>query len=276
MNAYRDSLKGLAIASLTVCLAACGDKAEAPKPAVSAAQPAPGPGKTAADAAVPNFRKDETYKNVRQRMIRVGWSQYRKPGSDACNGGKCSDFPEMESCDPVRGACKFNWKSGERIATINTLPGAADEDYFDSVSVGLDEGGKKTGLSAADDSFIPAAKEAPGKPSASAEMQFLAGQLGGQRVVDCATITNEAANQLDVTSNDTASLKRISKAMTVAYHQLADSLDGSERSSYSSSYSRRHGPVSGPEGMAFLTSCATDNRVSNVAQGEAIGIGKKE
>jgi hypothetical protein len=275
MNACRDAIKVLTITCLMVCLAACGDKAEAPKPTVNAAQPAPAAGKTAADAAVPNFRKDETYKNVRQRMIRVGWSQYRKPGSDACNGGKCSDFPEMESCDPVRGACKFNWKSGERIATISTLPGAGDEDFFDSVSVGIDEGGKKGGP-AADDSFVASAREAPAKSSASAEMQFLANQLGGQRVVDCATITNEAAYQLDVTSDDTASLKRISKAMATAYNQLAESLDASERSSYSSSYSRRHGPVSGPEGMAFLTSCATDSRVSGVAQGDAVSIGKKE
>src|SRR5277367_584305 len=103
------------LACIVVCLTACGDSDEKKeKKAVQA--PAPAAKAAPGDPVTPTFKKDDTYKTVRQRMIRAGWEAYRKPDAEACDSAKCKEYPELEDCvEAGKGWCKFNWRSGDRI-----------------------------------------------------------------------------------------------------------------------------------------------------------------
>jgi hypothetical protein len=131
------------LAWFAVCLTACGDSDEKKeKKAVQA--PAPAAKAAPGDALTPTFKKDDTYKTVRQRMIRAGWEAYRKADAEACDSAKCKEYPELEDCvEAGKGWCKFNWRSGDRIATIGTVSDGNGGDTFDTISVQfVDKDGK--------------------------------------------------------------------------------------------------------------------------------------
>jgi hypothetical protein len=139
------SLKTALIVGMALAIAACGDSDE--KKEKKDAPPPPATKAGAVEAVTPTFKKDETYKSVRERMIRAGWEAYRKPDAEACDSAKCKTYPELEDCvEAGKGWCKFNWRSGDRIATIGTVSDGNGGDTFDTISVQfVDKDGKMPG-----------------------------------------------------------------------------------------------------------------------------------
>lgn len=79
---------------------------------------------TIAQTATPRFKKGESYKSVRIKMIKAGWSPFRSPDADACGEGdkRCLGRPEMYSCAGTGMAnCSFVWKKGSKFLMILTV-----------------------------------------------------------------------------------------------------------------------------------------------------------
>lgn len=77
-----------------------------------------------AQTGLPKLKKGESYKSVRAKMIRAGWSPFRIPEADKCPDGdaRCKGRPEMYSCAGTGMAnCAFSWKKGNKFVTILTI-----------------------------------------------------------------------------------------------------------------------------------------------------------
>lgn len=75
-------------------------------------------------SAIPNFKKSESYKTVRTKLIKAGWKPYNSPEAGPCAEGdeRCQGRPEMESCAGTGlGNCKFVWKKASRKLAIFTV-----------------------------------------------------------------------------------------------------------------------------------------------------------
>lgn len=77
-----------------------------------------------AQTTTPKFKKGESYKSVREKMIKAGWSPFRSSDADTCGEGdnRCAGRPEMYSCAGTGMAnCAFVWKKGSKYLTILTV-----------------------------------------------------------------------------------------------------------------------------------------------------------
>lgn len=73
---------------------------------------------------LPQFKKGESYTNVRKKMIKSGWKPFRSPNADKCGKGdtRCQGRPEMEACAGTGEAnCAFVWKRKGKIVSIFTI-----------------------------------------------------------------------------------------------------------------------------------------------------------
>lgn len=73
---------------------------------------------------LPEFKKNEDYGSVREKMLRAGWTPHRSKDADKCGEGdeRCEGRPEMQSCAGTGMAnCKFLWKKGEKMLAIFTV-----------------------------------------------------------------------------------------------------------------------------------------------------------
>lgn len=78
----------------------------------------------AAQSGLPQLKKGESYKNVRAKLLKSGWSPFRMADGDACPYGdaRCKGRPEMYSCAGTGMAnCAFAWKKGNKFVTILTI-----------------------------------------------------------------------------------------------------------------------------------------------------------
>jgi hypothetical protein len=84
---------------------------------------------------LPRFRKHESYRTVRIKMLKAGWKPFHAADADPCGDGdtRCAGRPEMTTCSGTGMAfCVFTWKRGRKTATIQT---SGDDASLDSVSV---------------------------------------------------------------------------------------------------------------------------------------------
>lgn len=73
---------------------------------------------------VPTIEPNEPYSQVRQEMLKAGWTPYHSPTSDICSDSdqRCQNRPEMESCAGSGMAnCRFLWAQGGRGVAIFTV-----------------------------------------------------------------------------------------------------------------------------------------------------------
>jgi hypothetical protein len=96
-------------------------------------KPTPAPAPTQIPAQVrnstgtynlPDFKENESYTDVRNKMLASGWIPYHSENADACSefDSRCKDRPEMESCAGTGMAnCRFLWKKDEKITGICTV-----------------------------------------------------------------------------------------------------------------------------------------------------------
>jgi hypothetical protein len=73
---------------------------------------------------LPEFKKNEDYGSVREKLLNAGWTPHRSKDADKCAAGdkRCEGRPEMQSCAGTGMAnCKFLWKKGEKMLAIFTV-----------------------------------------------------------------------------------------------------------------------------------------------------------
>jgi hypothetical protein len=84
---------------------------------------------------MPKFTKGDSYKSVREKLIKAGWTPFKSKDADECRGDdeRCKDFPEMEACAGTGlGNCRYLWKkSGKTLAifTIGESPAYDGQDF---------------------------------------------------------------------------------------------------------------------------------------------------
>ena len=86
------------------------------------------------NSALPAFSSAEPYGVVRTRLITQGWTPYKGPNADTCEGGdkRCEGRPEMESCAGTGlAACKFLWRRDGKTLAVHTI--GEDEAKVDNI-----------------------------------------------------------------------------------------------------------------------------------------------
>lgn len=85
-------------------------------------------------SGLPRFKKHESYKTVRIKMLKAGWKPFHAPDADECDDDeRCVGRPEMTTCSGTGLAfCVFTWKRKGKTATIQT---AGENTVLESYSV---------------------------------------------------------------------------------------------------------------------------------------------
>jgi hypothetical protein len=95
-----------------------------PKPVPAQTQIPPQVQSTTETYNLPDFKENESYTDIRAKMLASGWTPYHSENADTCSefDSRCKDRPEMESCAGTGMAnCRFLWKKDEKITGICTV-----------------------------------------------------------------------------------------------------------------------------------------------------------
>ncbi|HRH43348.1 MAG TPA: hypothetical protein PKY82_17070 [Pyrinomonadaceae bacterium] len=103
---------------------ATGNKAISAENKTAENKPTPETIKSPPIDEMPKFKKGETYKSVREKLIKAGWTPFKSKDADKCLEGdeRCQGFPEMEACAGTGlGNCRYLWKKGGKTLAIFTI-----------------------------------------------------------------------------------------------------------------------------------------------------------
>lgn len=85
----------------------------------------------AAPASAPSFPQSMLYRDVRAKLVEMGWQPFKLPSAEGCTWDNCRDFPETLACYGVgRAPCIFTWKRGKTLLKVVAV-GEGDQ-TFDS------------------------------------------------------------------------------------------------------------------------------------------------
>ena len=78
----------------------------------------------AQSGGLPKFKKNESYKSVRAKMLKAGWKPFHAPDAEECANGdkRCENRPEMQQCaaETDEAPCVFLWKRKGKTFVIQT------------------------------------------------------------------------------------------------------------------------------------------------------------
>ncbi len=84
---------------------------------------------------LPKFRKGDTYKSVRLKMIKAGWKAAPTSEGGKCFDGdeRCKGRPEVEVCAGAgaMAACQFRWKRKGKFVIIWTSGESSSNTVYD-------------------------------------------------------------------------------------------------------------------------------------------------
>ena len=84
-------------------------------------------------SGLPRFKKGESYKTVRAKMLKAKWKPFHAADADECYDGdaRCANRPEMEHCSGTGlGFCAFLWKrKGKTVKIITAGDNAGYQSY---------------------------------------------------------------------------------------------------------------------------------------------------
>lgn len=85
-------------------------------------------------SSLPKFSSGDSYKSVRNKMLKLGWTPYSLPTSEGCPDylySVCGHLPETDSCSGSGvGNCRFLWKKRGKVVVIIT---AGNPKMFQSI-----------------------------------------------------------------------------------------------------------------------------------------------
>lgn len=94
--------------TLALPCAAYAQKSKNPKP------------RSRTTASAPSFPESMLYRDVRPKLMKMGWRPIKLPSAEGCSWENCKDFPETLACYGVgRAPCQYTWErdSSQMIVT---------------------------------------------------------------------------------------------------------------------------------------------------------------
>ena len=89
-------------------------------------------GRASVPQTLPKFRSGVTYREVRKRLIKLGWQPVTLPTSTPCgDDDRCQGLPEVYFCSGVgQAVCIYMWKKKTTLIRVFGTGESSDQGYY--------------------------------------------------------------------------------------------------------------------------------------------------